>query len=71
MKRVFAGILILLFISGTVLYAQNTDKITVYITNTGGKYHKATCGSLKKSKIPIALEDAKKRGYEPCKVCKP
>jgi len=71
MKRVFAGILILFFISGTVLFAQNADKITVYITKDGEKYHKGTCSSLKKSKIPITLEDAKKRGYEPCKICKP
>ena len=44
---------------------------TVYITNTGTKYHLATCRSLSKSKIPISLKDAKAKGYTPCSICKP
>jgi len=43
---------------------------TVYVTKTGTKYHRADCRHLSKSKIPISLEDAKKR-YSPCKDCKP
>jgi DNA-entry nuclease len=43
----------------------------VYITNTGKKYHRGDCRYLKKSKIKVTLEDAKRRGYTPCKVCKP
>jgi len=39
---------------------------TVYITRTGKKYHRSSCSSLSKSKIPISLEDACKRGFEPC-----
>lgn len=42
---------------------------TVYITNTGKKYHNAGCRYLAKSKIPISLSDAETRGYTPCKVC--
>lgn len=45
--------------------------ITVYITKTGEKYHRAGCRYLSKSMIPIALESAKARGYTPCSVCKP
>lgn len=48
-----------------------TNAQTVYITNTGSKYHNPGCRYLKKSKIPISLGDAIAQGYEPCKVCKP
>lgn len=42
---------------------------TVYITNTGTKYHRDGCGYLSKSKIAISLSDAKARGYTPCSRC--
>lgn len=42
---------------------------TVYITNTGEKYHNAGCRYLRQSKIPISLSDAVAQGYTPCKVC--
>ena len=45
--------------------------ITVYITNTGKKYHSSGCRYLSKSRIPISLTAAKKRGYTPCSVCRP
>ncbi|MGB7062814.1 MAG: thermonuclease family protein, partial [Candidatus Zixiibacteriota bacterium] len=44
---------------------------TVYITRTGSKYHKITCGYLRKSCIPISLNDAKARGHGPCSRCRP
>jgi len=44
---------------------------TVYITKSGTKYHRSGCTYLKSSKIPISLEDAIKRGYDACSVCKP
>ena len=44
---------------------------TVYITNTGAKYHRGSCRWLYASKIPVSVGDAIARGYEPCKVCKP
>ena len=50
--------------------SQSTEQITVYITETGSKYHKAGCSSLSKSKIPISLDDAAKN-YEPCGRCHP
>jgi len=56
----------------TVTTERNADdSIIVYITKTGSKYHLATCGSLRKSKIPITLKEACQRGYSPCSVCKP
>ena len=45
--------------------------ITVYITRTGAKYHRGSCGYLRQSSIPIALKNAKARGYTPCSRCRP
>lgn len=42
----------------------------VYLTTTGSKYHCEGCRFLSKSKIPITLEEAKKK-YGPCSVCNP
>lgn len=52
---------------------KNTTNIgyTVYITNTGDKYHRGNCRYLKKSKIAISVNDAINQGYDPCKVCRP
>ena len=43
---------------------------TVYVTRTGKKYHREGCSSLRRSKIPISLADAKQR-YGPCGRCNP
>lgn len=48
--------------------AQRNEQ-TVYVTNTGKKYHKAGCSYLKQSSNPIALNDAIARGYTPCSRC--
>ena len=66
MKKYFSlfGLLLILFTS--VLSAQ-----TVYITNTGEKYHSSGCRYLHKSKISIELSDALEQGYTACKVCGP
>lgn len=45
--------------------------VTVYVTKTGKKYHQDGCRSLSRSKIPISLQDAKVRRYEPCSKCNP
>jgi len=73
MKRVIAAALILTLIAIS-LFAQDSDEfdeMIVYITNTGSKYHRETCNSLRRSKIPVTLEQAIERGYEPCRNCKP
>lgn len=49
--------------------ASNTTTDTVYITNTGKKYHRSGCQYLRKSKIAISLENARSRGYTPCSKC--
>lgn len=43
----------------------------VYITRTGIRYHKGSCWHLRRSRMPVDIEDAKGRGYTPCRVCKP
>lgn len=50
--------------------APTVASVTVYATKSGSKYHRGTCRHLSKSKIPMTLEEAKRR-YGPCSVCKP
>lgn len=45
--------------------------ITVYVTNSGKKYHNAGCRYLSKSENSISLDDAISEGYEPCSICNP
>jgi hypothetical protein len=73
----------LTFSLGLVLLAQQSAPTpkpahqpkggTVYVTHTGKYYHRENCRywDLAKTKIPIALKDAKQRGYTACKVCRP
>lgn len=49
----------------------NPIEETVYITKTGERYHRGSCGTLRKSKIAKALSEAKAMGYTPCGLCKP
>lgn len=51
--------------------ATDNKGITVYVTNTGKKYHRDGCRYLKKSQIAISLSDAQAEGYGPCSVCDP
>lgn len=50
---------------------DNENSSTVYITDTGSKYHRSGCSSLSKSKKAISVNEAKRKGYEACKRCKP
>lgn len=47
------------------------SSVTVYITDTGERYHRSGCRYLRKSRIAISLEEAKAGGFTPCLVCKP
>jgi competence protein ComEC len=51
--------------------STQSQSVTVYVTNSGQKYHTTNCSSLSKSKIAITLEEAKKEGYTPCSKCNP
>lgn len=48
-----------------------SDSDTVYITETGSKFHKWGCQYLGDSAIPISRGEAIEKGYTPCSVCKP
>lgn len=50
--------------------SSRQDQGTVYITNTGSKYHRDGCRYLK-SRIPMQRAKAIGAGYEACKVCRP
>lgn len=67
-RRIASLFLVFLIVAASI---ANAASITVYVTNTGEKYHRGTCRYLRQSKIAISLDDAIKFGYEPCKVCKP
>ena len=53
---------------------DTSDDVTpdpiVYITDTGSKYHRADCRTLKDSKIEKHLSEVK-GSYQPCGVCHP
>jgi micrococcal nuclease len=51
--------------------AYENDSDIVYITRSGTKYHREGCGSLRRSKIPIFLDEACRRRYAPCSNCNP
>lgn len=49
---------------------QNSNTgITVYITETGEKYHKHGCQYLRESRIVVNKSYAESKGYTPCSVC--
>jgi hypothetical protein len=51
--------------------AKPCGEVTVYVTDTGTKYHKAGCSYLNHSSTAISLCEAKSRGLGPCSRCKP
>lgn len=49
---------------------STNGSVTVHITNSGAKYHRAGCKYLK-SDIEVTLDEAKAQGLSPCGVCNP
>lgn len=55
---------------------QNIEKsqnagYTVYLGQSGSKYHRANCRTLRKGRTAIGINIAKNRGYTACKICNP
>lgn len=50
---------------------KESSEIYVYIKEGGKKYHKKNCPVVPTGKKRITLSEAIKKGYTPCKVCKP
>lgn len=65
LKKIASFFLLFFLLSAVKLKAQ-----TVYITESGKKYHAKNCSIVKTGKKGIELAEAKKQGYEPCKSCK-
>lgn len=53
------------------LLLSNVFSQTVYVTNTGKKYHADGCQYLRKSQIAIDLQVAINKGYGACSKCSP
>lgn len=43
----------------------------VYVTKYGKKYHRPSCKHLTSTRKAINIDEAKRRGFGPCKVCRP
>lgn len=67
-----AAVVLLLPISGCGISSADSDNTdTVYVTNSGTKYHRWGCQYLKDSCYSISLSEAVRDGYEPCSKCDP
>ncbi len=51
--------------------SSGQEEITVYVTDTGTKYHRSGCGSLWNSSHERSLSQAISQGYGPCGNCNP
>ena len=54
--------------------SENTTTVqatsgTYYVTQSGKKYHIASCSYLSKSKIAITIDRIRSEGYSPCSRC--
>jgi len=65
MKKTICFLILFLGLSISKLSAQ-----TVYVTESGKKYHAKNCSFAKTGKKGMALKEAIKQGYEACKMCK-
>lgn len=55
----------------TTTESSGSEEITVYVTDTGTKYHRSGCGSLWNSSHERSLSQAISQGYGPCGNCNP
>lgn len=51
--------------------SSDSNSVTVYVTNTGSKYHMAGCQYLRQSQHARTLSQAKSEGYTACSRCHP
>ncbi len=57
--------------SSQIATEDTSSSYTVYVTKTGGKYHRDGCRYLKSSKIAKDKSSAISQGYDACSVCNP
>jgi len=65
------AVLLLALVASCMMPTTPDNSVTVYVTNTGSKYHRSGCRYLSQSKIAISLSQAKAQGYTACSVCDP
>ena len=51
--------------------SSDSNSVTVYVTDTGSKYHVAGCQYLRQSQHARTLSQAKSEGYTACSRCHP
>ncbi len=71
MRKTAVILLLLSLLMGTAGVVGAKDSSKVVITAKGKKYHRPGCHTLKKYVKELTVEEAKKLGYKPCKICKP
>ncbi|MBQ7577391.1 MAG: hypothetical protein IJT21_03875 [Synergistaceae bacterium] len=74
MKRAFIALLIIFCVIAGISCAKtfaDESANNVVITAKGKKYHKPGCRTVKQVSQTLTISEAQKRGYKPCKVCKP
>jgi len=49
--------------------AVQQRECVVYVTRTGERYHRESCGYLRRSSRPMSRSDAIAAGYTPCHRC--
>jgi competence protein ComEC len=70
--RKFSSVLVAFALMSVLAFGQAKPpgSTTVYAVEKGKAYHKKNC-TLKTGSKGMTLSTAKKKGYKPCKVCKP
>jgi micrococcal nuclease len=71
MRKKFRLFIPALVLAGFLFLSGAGGDVTVYITNSGTRYHLEGCSSLRRSRIALSLNDAVNRGYTPCGICRP
>ncbi len=69
MKKRLIALLLAAVMLCTLLPVGAFAEQTVYITDTGNKYHSYGCKYLSESSTAVQLDYALKQGYTPCSVC--
>ncbi len=60
-----------LFLIVLILISGTSRGQSVYITSYGQKYHAGNCHTVKNVSHQVSIAEAAKKGFTPCKVCKP
>ncbi len=47
------------------------EKVQLYMTKYGKRYHRASCESLTETQKKVTLAEAENAGRTPCQICKP